>query len=133
MFALWLRRAAAYVLRIVLPTSLMSQFIGTLLFGRSSPGGTAETWIGCLCLLFCGIVSALSTRNGQSWAHRVMRLQVVDQDSETPISGSRMGLREFAHLADIVSLGIGFFWPLWDGRGQTFADKIAKTMVIAKI
>lgn len=40
MFALWLRRAAAYFLRIVLPTSLMSQLIGTLLFGRSSPGGT---------------------------------------------------------------------------------------------
>ena len=133
MFALWLRRAAAYFLRIVLPTSLMSQLIGTLLFGRSSPGGTAETWIVCLCLLSCGIVSALSTRNGQSWGHRIMRLQVVDQDSGMPISGSRMGLREFAHLADIVSLGIGFFWPLWDGRGQTFADKIAKTMVIAKM
>ena len=65
MFTLWLRRAAAYILRIVLPASLLSQLIGTLLFGKSSPGGAAETWIGCASLLVAGVISALSTRNGQ--------------------------------------------------------------------
>lgn len=54
------------------------------------------------------------------------------QDSNLPISGLRMGVREIAHLADFASLFIGFLWPLWDGRGQTFADKIMGTTVTRK-
>ncbi|MDU5131830.1 MULTISPECIES: RDD family protein [Bifidobacterium] len=61
-----------------------------------------------------------------------MRIQVLDQDSNLPISGMRMGIREVAHLADFVSPFIGFLWPLWDNRGQTFADKIARTIVITE-
>jgi hypothetical protein len=34
-----------------------------------------------------------------------------------------MGVREIAHLVGFTSLFIGFLWPLWDDRGQTFADK----------
>ena len=86
-------------------------------------------------LRFCGCwlrYSAWSTRNGQSWAHRLLKLQVCDQDSNLPISGLRMGVREIAHLADFASLFIGFLWPLWDGRGQTFADKIMGTTVTRK-
>lgn len=131
MFTLWLRRAAAYILRIVLPASLLSQLIGTLLFGKSSPGGAAETWIGCASLLVAGVISALSTRNGQSWAHQLLRLQVLDQESGDPISALRMGLRELAHLADFASLCIGFLWPLWDSQRQTFADKIVSTVVVS--
>ena len=131
MFTLWLRRAAAYILRIVLPASLLSQLIGTLLFGKSSPGGAAETWIGCASLLVAGVISALSTRNGQSWAHQLLRLQVLDQESGAPISALRMGLRELAHLADFASLCIGFLWPLWDSQRQTFADKIVSTVVVS--
>ena len=56
MFALWLRRAAAYVLRIVLPTSLMSQFIGTLLFGRSSPGEPQR--LGLAVSVYCSAASS---------------------------------------------------------------------------
>mgnify|MGYP000028424448 CR=1 FL=1 len=130
MFVLWLRRVAVYFLRIVLPTSLLSQLAGTVLFGRSWPGGMAESWIVCVCLLVAVAASALSTRNGQSWAHRLLKLRVCDQDSGMPISGWRMGARELAHLADSMSLLVGFLWPLWDGRGQTFADKIVKTIVI---
>ena len=131
MLTLWLRRAAAYILRIVLPASLLSQLIGTLLFGKSSPGGAAETWIGCTSLLVAGVISALSTRNGQSWAHQLLRLQVLDQESSAPISARRMGLRELAHLADFASLCIGFLWPLWDSQRQTFADKIMRTTIIS--
>nr|WP_269420743.1 RDD family protein [Bifidobacterium mellis] len=78
------------------------------------------------------VISAWSARNGQSWAHRLLKLQVCDQDSNLPISGLRMGVREIAHLADFASLFIGFLWPLWDGRGQTFADKIMGTTVTRK-
>jgi hypothetical protein len=29
-----------------------------------------------------------------------------------------------------LKFGIGYLWPLWDGKRQTFADKIVGTVVI---
>lgn len=132
MSALWWRRVASYLLRIVLPASLLSQLVGTIAFGRSSQGGSTQPWINCASAAVACVIPAWSTRNGQSWAHRLLKLQVCDQDSNLPISGLRMGVREMAHLADFASLFIGFLWPLWDGRGQTFADKIMGTTVTRK-
>ena len=132
MSVLWWRRVASYMLRIVLPASLLSQLVGSIVFGRSSPGGFAQSWIDCVSMAVVCVISAWSTRNGQSWAHRLLKLQVCDQDSNLPISGLRMGVREIAHLADFASLLIGFLWSLWDGRGQTFADKIMGTTVTSK-
>ena len=41
----------------------------------------------------------------------------------------RLLLRDIAHLLDIAPLFIGWLWPLWDSRGRTFADLIARTEV----
>ncbi|MFT8443416.1 RDD family protein (plasmid) [Bifidobacterium fermentum] len=106
--------------------------MGSILFGTSSPGGSAESWIDGASVAVACVISSWSTRNGQSWAHRLLKIQICDQDSNLPISGLRMGVREIAHLADFTSLFIGFLWPLWDGRGQTFADKNKGTTVTCK-
>lgn len=42
----WWKRVAGYLLRIVLPTILMSQLIGTLFFGRSWVDGKFPGWTG---------------------------------------------------------------------------------------
>ena len=117
---IWCRRAAAYILRIILPTSLLSQLINSVLYGRSSIDGTAGIWINCVSIIIVCVISACSTRNGQAWSHHFLGLQVVDQYSNLPISGVRMGLREIAHCVDFVPCFIGFLWPLWDTKGQTF-------------
>jgi Mce-associated membrane protein len=31
---------------------------------------------------------------------------------------------------NVFSLGLGFLWPLWDSRDQTFADKLASTVCV---
>jgi len=82
-----------YLLRIVLPASLPSQLVGSIAFGRSSPGGFAQSWIDCASVATTCVISAWSTRNGQSWAHRLFKVQVCDQNSNLPISGLRMGVR----------------------------------------
>ncbi|WP_347011841.1 RDD family protein [Bifidobacterium dentium] len=129
---IWWRRAVAYILRIILPASLLSQLVGSVFCGRSSPGGAIGFWIDCSSAVVVRVISSWSTRNGRSWAHRLLRIQVLDQDSNLSISGMRMGIREVAHLADFVSPFIGFLWPLWDDGGRTFADKIVRTIVIAE-
>ena len=128
---IWCRRAASYILRIILPTSLLSQLINSVLYGRSSIDGTMGIWINCVSIIIVCVISACSTRNGQAWSHHFLGLQVVDQYSNLPISGVRMGLREIAHCVDFVPCFIGFLWPLWDTKGQTFADKIMRTTIIS--
>ena len=41
----------------------------------------------------------------------------------------RLLLRDIAHLLDTAPLFLGWLWPLWDGRGRTFADLITRTEV----
>ena len=105
---IWCRRAASYILRIILPTSLLSQLINSVLYGRSSIDGTTGIWINCVSIIIVCVISACSTRNGQAWSHHFLGLQVVDQYSNLPISGVRMGLREIAHCVDFVPCFIGF-------------------------
>jgi hypothetical protein len=38
--------------------------------------------------------------------------------------------RDIVHLLDSLPCYIGFLWPLWDAKRQTFADKILSTVVV---
>ncbi len=64
---------------------------------------------------------------GQSLGRRVTRTKLVKIDTGTPIGFGMALLRQFCHAAEF---GIGYLWPLWDERRQTFADKIVGTVVV---
>ncbi|MEC3995742.1 RDD family protein [Actinacidiphila sp. DG2A-62] len=38
--------------------------------------------------------------------------------------------RRLLHILDALACLLGFLWPLWDAKRQTFADKIVKSVVI---
>lgn len=38
--------------------------------------------------------------------------------------------RRLLHILDALSCYVGFLWPLWDDKRQTFADKIVHSVVI---
>ncbi|MFT4217518.1 MAG: RDD family protein [Micropruina sp.] len=124
----WWRRVAGYLIGTILPWSLLAQLLGTIVVGRSSPDSDTGQWLGRIAFLVVIVASALLSKNGQSPAHRLLRLQVLDPMG-APASQTRMGLRALAHLADVATLGLGFLWPLWDREGQTFGDKLAGTTV----
>jgi uncharacterized RDD family membrane protein YckC len=67
---------------------------------------------------------------GTSPGKRVVGLRLV-RDSDGQVSGGLIGIaRELAHLVDTWSLMIGWFFPLWDRKRQTFADKVCGTVVV---
>ena len=39
-------------------------------------------------------------------------------------------VRQLAHIVDSLVCYLGWLWPLWDSKNQTFADKIMSTVVI---
>jgi uncharacterized RDD family membrane protein YckC len=69
---------------------------------------------------------------GQSWGKRIMKLQLVRMADKRPIGTGAAFVRGLAHTLDILSLGIGYLFPLWDVRRQTLADKVMKTVVISQ-
>ena len=55
-------------------------------------------------------------------------IKVVRLDG-LPLDPWRLLLRDMAHALDTVPLLVGWFWPLWDSRGRTFADIVTRTEV----
>lgn len=69
-------------------------------------------------------------RSGQSLGKTVLGTRLVGETSGEPVGFGRAIGRQIAHLLDGMPLGIGYLWPLWDERRQTFADKVCSTLVV---
>jgi uncharacterized RDD family membrane protein YckC len=68
-------------------------------------------------------------RTGRSLGRRVMGHRLLSEQTGEPIGAGNAFLRDLLHCIDLVSV-VGFLWPLWDERRQTFADMIAQTVVV---
>ena len=68
-------------------------------------------------------------RTGQSIGKKVLGLKLVDERTGAPIGAGMAFVRELCHNLDGM-VYIGYLWPLWDTKRQTFADKIVGTVVV---
>jgi len=66
---------------------------------------------------------------GQSPGKKVMGIKVVSEETGQPIGGGLGIVRGLAHFLDGIMM-IGYLFPLWDPKRQTFADKIMKTVAL---
>lgn len=69
-------------------------------------------------------------RTGQSIGKTAMGIKLVGEADGQPIGILRAFLRDIVHILDELVCMLGYLWPLWDAKKQTFADKIMKTVVI---
>lgn len=128
-YGTWWRRVADYTLRMVIPTSMLSQLAGTIIMGRSHPDGRVGTLITAGSFLVITAISGLTASPGQTWTHRLMGLHVRSTANGRPARAWRLAIRDLAHLADWAILGLGFALPLLDPHGRTLADMITGTTV----
>jgi uncharacterized RDD family membrane protein YckC len=67
---------------------------------------------------------------GQSMGKRYAKIKLVREDTGQPVGPGMAFLRDLAHFVDNVACYIGWLWPLWDDKSQTFADKMVGTVVV---
>jgi len=71
----------------------------------------------------------LTGETGQSPGKRVVGIKVISEQTGQPIGGGMGIARYFVHIIDGICL-IGYLFPLWDPKRQTFADKALTTVVL---
>lgn len=67
-------------------------------------------------------------RTGQSVGKKALGIAVVRVDGRRVMGPGLAFGRYLAHILDAWSV-IGYLWPLWDAKKQTFADMICGTIV----
>ncbi len=69
-------------------------------------------------------------RTGQSLGKRTLHLRLISENTGEPIGGGMAFARDICHILDSLACYIGWLFPLWDAKRQTFADKIISTVVV---
>jgi uncharacterized RDD family membrane protein YckC len=69
-------------------------------------------------------------RTGYTIGKGVMGIKLVKAETGAPIGAGMAFVRQIAHVLDSIPCMIGYLWPLWDAKRQTFADKVIGTYVI---
>jgi uncharacterized RDD family membrane protein YckC len=67
---------------------------------------------------------------GQSYGKKIAGTRLIREDNGQPIGGGVGIGRYFLHILDGLPCYLGYLWPLWDSKRQTFADKILKSVVV---
>ena len=69
-------------------------------------------------------------RTGWSIGKQALGIRLVKEDSGEPMGAGLCFVRMIVHIVDGIPCYLGYLWPLWDAKKQTFADKIMSTVVV---
>jgi uncharacterized RDD family membrane protein YckC len=69
-------------------------------------------------------------RTGQTIGKKVVGTRTLKEDTGQPLGGGMAFVRQLAHFLDGLPCYLGYLWPAWDAKRQTFADKVCGSIVI---
>ncbi|WP_033345240.1 RDD family protein [Catenuloplanes japonicus] len=141
-YASWFHRVGAYLIDalVILPFSILASILGgsfsteidpnTGIATPSSPNALYFIFIGLGGLLALYNQVWLQGKSGQSWGKKALGIKLISENDGQPIGPLLVFVRAICHILDGLPCYIGYLWPIWDDKNQTFADKIMKTVVV---
>ena len=146
----WFKRVGAYLIdSILVSVAGFPTWIGQGMLAAStetvtdSNGNVTTTTDGggaALLLILLGLLMSLAFfiwntclkqgRTGYSIGKGALGMKLISEQTGQPIGAGMSFVRYLAHILDALPCYLGYLWPLWDAKRQTFADKIIKTVVI---
>ncbi|WP_103502670.1 MULTISPECIES: RDD family protein [Streptomyces] len=133
-YAGWGSRVVARILDMlilgVVPAILM--VIGTPTTEGDSFGPTY--FLGVLLSIGGWIYFAyLLGTTGQTPGRKAVNIQVLKESTGQPLGFGMAVVRYVLDIVNALPCYLGYLWPLWDAKKQTFADKIVGTVVVRKL
>ena len=144
-YASWGKRVGAMLI------DQIPSYIGMIIFSvgyvlwivsiAQSSGSTVDLTVGAVPMIvgtgvmLAGLVWTIynrwfvAGRTGQSLGKRITRIRLVGEPTDAPIGPTNAFLRDVVHILDGFAY-VGYLWPLWDEKKQTFSDKIMRTIVV---
>ncbi|MGR6972241.1 RDD family protein [Streptomyces cynarae] len=99
-----------------------------ILLGRNTP---ALMVIGFLIIVGIGIWQLIMEgRTGQTLGKKALGIRLVREIDGQPLGVGMAFVRRLAHFLDSLACYLGWLWPAWDAKRQTFADKVCSSIVI---
>jgi uncharacterized RDD family membrane protein YckC len=134
----WPQRVGAYLIDYLI--AAVPIFLAVLLFGGTDSGRSTNAGAGVVAFLLYLVGFGVwiynraiqQGRTGQSWGKQVLKLRLVRMADGQPMGGGMAFVRDLAHIVDALPCYIGYLFPLWDARRQTFSDKIMSTVVLSE-
>lgn len=115
----WGTRAGGYLIDFGI--SFVAQFVAALI------DPVLAQVVGFGIFLYFGYLTGTT---GQTPGRKVVGIRVLREADGQPLGpGAGIG-RGFLHILDALPLLLGFLWPLWDKKKQTFADKLIRSVVV---
>lgn len=131
--ASWGSRVGAFLLDfgIYLALIVLAFVLGTVVGVVSETLGAivvALGYLGAIGFLFWQFW--VQGETGQTIGKKKVGIRLLREQDGQPIGGGLSIGRYFVHFLDAIPCYVGYLWPLWDDKKQTFADKVLKTVVV---
>jgi uncharacterized RDD family membrane protein YckC len=148
----WIHRVGAYIIDF-LPVAILVGIGQGIAIGTGdnqciTNGGEYDYGVSCtstpsaIGIIFSGLASIIALAyliwnygyrqgtTGSSIGKSVLKFKVISEKTGQPIGFGMSIVRQIAHIVDGLLCYIGYLWPLWDDKRQTFADKIMTTVCV---
>ncbi|MCX4971985.1 RDD family protein [Streptomyces sp. NBC_00620] len=101
---------------------------GIVIAGKDTPALMA---IGAIALIGLAIWQLIQEgRTGQTLGKKALGIRLVREIDGQPLGVGMAFVRRLAHFLDSLACYLGWLWPAWDAKKQTFADKVCSSIVI---
>ncbi|MDB1087095.1 RDD family protein [Streptomyces sp. ACA25] len=96
-----------------------------------APGGLY--YVGSLIMLAAWVfLGYLVGTTGQTPGRKAVGIQVLKETTGKPLGFGMALVRMLLDVVNSLPCLLGYLWPLWDAKKQTFADKIVGSVVVRK-
>lgn len=127
----WGQRFGAHMLDMLIIIGPMYAlgFVNMAVSDNGEPGGIFA--LGVLYAFAMGLFQIYREgTKGQTIGKKVLGISVHREADGRYLGFGFAIVRKIAHFLDSVACYIGYLWPLWDEKKQTFADKVCSTVVV---